>query len=209
MASFLSAPSTRRLSHTSTIPYSPNVTFAALTDISSYHQATSLIHSSSTTARDAQNNNLPKTAKLHIGYPPLGLTETWNCSVKCNKREGTIEIKREGESSVLEKSEMRWAVVPAEGGRASQLRVELQVKFKSAMVDSMFYMMEGYVAQTTLERFTGLVKARDEKEKKEAAAAALKKKAAPPPVAIKRVPKKLEVRSPPGAASGKQKSPAV
>lgn len=124
--------------------------------------------------------------------------------MKCDRKVGTIEIKREGSSTILQKNVMRWKVSSAGAGK-TLLRLDLELKFKSAVVDGMFSMMESWVAETVVERFSELVKVKGEMENKDkrqrAGSRAVAASRSPPP-AKKRVPKRVGIAS----ATGKQKA---
>ena len=124
--------------------------------------------------------------------------------MKCDPKFGTIEIRREGTSAVLKKNVMRWRVSSAGAGK-TLLKLDLELKFKSAVVDGMFSTMESWVAETVVERLAELVKVRDEMEKKEkrqrAGPGAVAASKSPPP-AKKRVPRKVGIAS----AAGKQEA---
>ncbi|KAK4498690.1 hypothetical protein PRZ48_009200 [Zasmidium cellare] len=220
---FFSAPSLRQLSTTKVVPYAPSTAFAALSDLSAYERATSLIYRSSVTTKDG--NGLPKTAKLDVGYPALYLNETWLCHVKCDRTKRTVEVTPAGsefQSSVVESYLMRWTISPVANDKGqAEIKLNLEVKFKGPMVDSMFAVLPD-VAGRIMYRFSALVEAQDKKEKeaakkkpvpaKKAAsspapkapaaksvsvakAPALKAPAEPAMTPAKRIPKKLEVRS--------------
>ncbi|KAF2164234.1 hypothetical protein M409DRAFT_25576 [Zasmidium cellare ATCC 36951] len=229
---FFSAPSLRQLSTTKVVPYTPSTAFAALSDLSSYERATSLIYRSSVTTKDS--NGLPKTAKLNVGYPALSLNEEWPCQVKCDRSKRTIEIipaASEFQSSVVESYLMKWSISPVANDKGqAEIMLNLEVKFKGPVVDSMFAVLPDVVGRI-MYRFSALVEAQDKKEregakkkpmpaKKTASSPAPKVPAAktvpvakPPAVKaspevatipVKRVPKKLEARG--QASGGKQAS---
>lgn len=216
---FFGTPATRNLSNTKVVPYSPSTAFAALSDVSSYERATSLIYGSSVTSKDA--NGLPKTAKLSVGYPALALNEEWLCRVKCDKSKRTIELSPasspEFQSYAVESYNMKWSIssVPNDKSQA-EIKLDLEVKLKGPMVDSMFAVLPD-VAGRFMYRFSALVEAMEKKEKEQAKKKPVPaKKAVPAPTtkapaakkpapvvktpevaaaSAKKVPKKLEVRA--------------
>lgn len=206
-------PSLRHLTHTETLPYHPSTVFAACSDISKYASFLPLIHSSNVTSKDF--HHLPKTAKLKIGYPPLGIEEEWLCLVSCDHSTGTVLVKNkdvEDATGIFDSWLMRWSIQPppTAGARASKTAkatLELEVKFRSMVYDQMFALLQDRVAGKMIEKFVVRIaeldeverkgrlekireKARLEAVRKKAAAAA---KGAEPPV--KAAPKKLEIRS--------------
>lgn len=230
---FFAAPSLRQLSTTKVVPYGPSTAFAALSDVSSYERATSLIYASSVTAKD--NNGLPKTAKLNVGYPALSLNEEWPCQVRCDRSKRTIEITNPKggvfQSSVVESYLMKWSISPIGNDKTqAEIKLDLEIKFSGPMVDTMFAVLPD-VAGRIMYRFSALVEARDKKDQemaKKKPVPAKKVASSPVPkapaadtastakaptakgspevasVPVKRVPKKLEVRG--QSAGGKQQA---
>lgn len=231
---FFTAPSRRRLWTSKIVLHAPSTAFAALSDVSSYERATSLIYHSTVTSKDT--HGLAQTAKLNVGYPPLGLVEDWPCQIKCDRSKRTVEISSAPyfQSSSVESFLMKWTISPVANEKSKAgIRLDMEVKFKGPIVDSMFAYLPD-VAESTLERFEALVEALDKKDreiakkkpvpvKKAAPAPAGKPKANPvekalpatktpvtkatpePAIApVKRAPKKLEVRSGQSAGGKKQ-----
>lgn len=93
---------------------------------------------------------------------------------------GTIEIRRQGISTILQKNVMKWKVSQAEAGK-TLVRLDLELKFKSAVVDGMFSMMESWVAETVVERFAELVKVSEAKRQRTGSGAVLAASNSPPP----------------------------
>lgn len=232
---FFAAPALRQLSTTKVVPYAPSTAFAALSDLSSYERATSLIYASSVTARD--NNGLPKTAKLNVGYPALSLNEEWLCQVKCDRSKRMIEVTNpkggDFQSSVVESYLMKWSISPVANEKAqAEIKLDLEIKFSGPMVDTMFAVLPD-VAGRIMYRFAALVETQDKKDREAAkkkpvpakkvvaspvpkASAANSASVAKAPAAkgspeittvpVKRIPKKLEVRG--QSAGGKQQASA-
>lgn len=167
MDSLFAALSTRQLSATKVVPYSPDTAFAALADISSYERATSLIYASSISSKDL--NGLPKTARLRVSYPALALNEEWTCRVRCDRPKRTLEISNQAgpefDSYAVESHTMKWTVSPVPNDKSrARIRLDLEVKFKGPMVDSMFAVLPD-VAGSIMDRFSALIGDRDRAER--------------------------------------------
>ncbi|EMC98180.1 hypothetical protein BAUCODRAFT_415292 [Baudoinia panamericana UAMH 10762] len=218
MSSYLpSAPQLRRLTHTTDVPYHPATVFAALTDVPSYPSVLDLISTSTLTAKDA--SGLPKSAKLKVGYPSLGIAEEWPCLLSCSRNNGVVEVRSKNGDAGAEGSIIfatwlqRWKIQPppttagstgVAGKKTARLTLEMEVKFKSIVYDQMFALVAEGTAAKFVSKFEPRFAEVDEKERKEGveklrekakAEAAKKVVTTKDSVPAKSTPKKLEVRS--------------
>jgi len=212
-----SAPRTRHLTHTKLLAYPTALLFTVFADLASYPEFSTSIDSSTVTSTDALG--LPKTATLVVGYPPLGLVEEWRCLVRCDHEAGVVEVRNAPPSSssgggVLEVWVMRWTISPApskSGGgggggverSSATVKVELEVKFRSAVVDGMFAVLPA-VAEKTMLKFENRAREVDAREKERREAEAKRKTAGAKKTgggggggvgSARAAPRKLEVRS--------------
>lgn len=202
------APSLRRMYYTKTLPYTSALIFNVISDISTYDEYSTLIASSTVTSKDAQK--LPKTAKLKVGYPSLGLEEDWQCLISCNRAAGTVEAKSSSEgTATFESWLVKWKF-ERNGAAKAVVKLDIELKFRGTMVDSVFAQLESSVAEKMMlkfERRIGEVEAKEkekekgkqEKEKREQAEKAEQAKKAGSSAKgevkqVKAPPKKLEVK---------------
>ena len=174
-------PTLRTLTHTRILPYSHTTIFAAISSIDTYATFLPFTLSSSILSRDARNA-LPTRALLRVGYPQLNLSESFESLVSCNPSAGTIEARsvdpRSVDSpsstststststaectSIFDTLKTRWAISPVESEdkvghpgakNQTEVRLDIEVKFKNAVYDQMFAQVEGKVASALVGAF--------------------------------------------------------
>ena len=150
----------RSLTHTKTIPYSSKAIFKAVSDVSGYPSFLPFTISSHVTSRDAAG--YPARAKLRVGYSKLGLEEDWDSIVKCDPREGSIEARSSESNSegLFEVLSTKWKIDAIHEGQSDQTSVKLDVdvKFRNPVYDSMFAQVEEKVANAMISAFEKRVK---------------------------------------------------
>lgn len=146
---------TRSLTHTKLLPYSPQVIFKAVSDVSGYPTFLPFTISSNVTSRDSAG--YPTRARLKVGYAKFGLEEDWDSVVRCDPEKGIVEARSSEANSngLFETLNTKWQISHLEGGEGNQASVKLDVnvKFRNPVYDQMFSQVEGKVASTMISAF--------------------------------------------------------
>ena len=145
----------RSLTHTKHLPYSSNVIFKAVSDVSGYPTFLPFTISSHVTSRDPAG--YPTRARLKVGYSKFGLEEDWDSVVNCDPERGVIEAKSSEENSdgLFEVLNTKWQINPLKsaGKAETSVTLEVNVKFRNPVYDQMFAQVEGKVAGTMISAF--------------------------------------------------------
>lgn len=104
----------------------------------------------------------PKRARLRVGYDKLGLEENWDSVVTCVPSEGLIEAKSSETASqgLFEVLQTRWkiAALKDDSDNATEVKLDVDVKFRNPVYDQMFAQVEQKVASAMISAFEKRVK---------------------------------------------------
>lgn len=154
---FANNTSLRQLTHTRVIPYPRSSVFHAIASVDRYPSFLPFVLSAKVSERDQHEQ--PVRASLKVGYDKFGIEEVWESIVSAQEEEGIIEARSadlEGGNAegVFEVLKTRWQLHDLEDirrqgigmGAQTAVRLDVEVKFRSAMYDKVFAGVEEKVA---------------------------------------------------------------
>jgi coenzyme Q-binding protein COQ10 len=120
---------------------------------------------------ERDQNGLPARASLRVGYDAMGIEENWDSIVNAEEKQGTIEARSAdtGESveeGIFEVLKTKWQLHDVEDirrqgvgvGAQTAVRLDVEVKFRSAMYDKLFAGVEEKVAGIMVGAFEKRIK---------------------------------------------------
>jgi coenzyme Q-binding protein COQ10 len=120
---------------------------------------------------ERDQNGLPARASLRVGYDAMGIEENWDSIVNAEEEQGIIEARNAdtGESTeegIFEVLKTKWQLHDLEDirrqgvgvGAQTAVRLDVEVKFRSAMYDKLFAGVEEKVAGIMVGAFEKRIK---------------------------------------------------
>jgi coenzyme Q-binding protein COQ10 len=120
---------------------------------------------------ERDQNGLPARASLRVGYDAMGIEENWDSIVNAEEEQGIIEARSAdtGESveeGIFEVLKTKWQLHDLEDirrqgvgvGAQTTVRLDVEVKFRSAMYDKLFAGVEEKVAGIMVGAFEKRIK---------------------------------------------------
>lgn len=151
------------------IPYPRDAVFNAIASVDRYPSFLPFVLSAKVSERDQHEQ--PVRARLKVGYNKLGIEEDWESIVSAKEKEGIIEARSadvEGENAdgIFEVLKTRWQLYDLEDirrqgigvGAQTAVRLDVEVKFRSAMYDKFFAGVEEKVAGMMVGAFEKRIK---------------------------------------------------
>jgi coenzyme Q-binding protein COQ10 len=159
----------RQLTHTRVIPYPRSTVFNAIASVDKYPSFLPFVLSATISKRD--QNKRPTRASLKVGYDALGIEENWASVVNADEEHGIIEARsadtgQGNEAGLFEVLKTKWQLRDLEDirrqgvgiGAQTAVRLDVEVKFRSAMYDKLFAGVEQKVAGTMVGAFEKRIK---------------------------------------------------
>lgn len=166
---FSTSPPLRRLTHSRVLPYPRSSVFRAIISIERYPSFLPFVLSANVSQVD--ENKLPSRARLKVGYDNMGIEENWNSIVNAEEDKGLIEARsadaEDGqENGLFEVLKTRWQLQDLESVRTREeeecpqtaVRLDVEVKFRSAIYDKLFSGVEEKVAGIMVGAFEKRIK---------------------------------------------------
>ena len=161
LASSFGTPPLRHLTHSQTLPYSPDLLFKTISSVDRYPEFLPFLLSSRIIEKDG--HGLPKRAQLRVGYNKLGVEEDWESIVNCDQDQGIVEARGADESDSAGKGaatglfrvlRTRWDIKPASKSSAgSQANLSVHVQLRNPVYDQLFAQVEDRVARAIAAAF--------------------------------------------------------
>jgi coenzyme Q-binding protein COQ10 len=159
----------RQLTHSRVLPYPRSAVFNTLASVDKYPSFLPFVLSARVSERD--QNGLPARASLRVGYDAMGIEENWDSIVNAEEEQGIIEARNAdtGESTeegIFEVLKTKWQLHDLEDirrqgvgvGAQTAVRLDVEVKFRSAMYDKLFAGVEEKVAGIMVGAFEKRIK---------------------------------------------------
>ena len=159
----------RELTHSRVIPYPRSSVFDAIASVERYPSFLPFVLSANVSARD--QNQLPTRASLKVGYDAFGIEETWDSIVSAKEEQGIIEARgaetaQKNKDGIFEVLKTKWQLRDIEDirrqgvgiGAQTAVRLDVEVKFRSAMYDKIFAGVEERVAGIMVGAFEKRIK---------------------------------------------------
>jgi coenzyme Q-binding protein COQ10 len=159
----------RQLTHTRVLPYPRSAVFNALASVDKYPSFLPFVLSARVSERD--QNGLPARASLRVGYHTMGIEENWDSIVNAEEEQGVIEARSADtvgsiEEGIFEILKTKWQLHDLEDirrqgvgvGAQTAVRLDVEVKFRSAMYDKLFAGVEEKVAGIMVGAFEKRIK---------------------------------------------------
>lgn len=159
----------RHLTHTRVIPYPRSAVFDAIASVERYPSFLPFVVSADVSQRDQDQR--PTRASLKVGYDALGIEENWDSIVRADEEQGIIEARSadrtpDSGDGLFEVLQTKWQLRDIEDirrqgvgiGAQTAVRLDVQVKFKSAMYDKIFAGVEEKVAGIMVGAFEKRIK---------------------------------------------------
>lgn len=159
----------RHLTHTRVIPYPRSSVFDAIAGVEKYPSFLPFVLSANISEKD--QNDRPRRASLKVGYDTLGIEEVWSSIVNADEEHGVIEARsadpetgdKEGLFEILK---TKWQLHDLEDirrqgtgiGAQTAVRLDVEVRFRSAMYDKVFAGVEEKVAGMMVGAFEKRIK---------------------------------------------------
>jgi len=155
------------LTHSRVLPYPRSAVFDAIVSVEKYPSFLPFVQSAHVSERD--QHQLPSRASLKVGYDALGIAENWESLVTAAEAHGTIEARSAdvgNENGLFEVLKTKWQLHEIEDirrqglgiGAQTAVRLDVQVKFRSAMYDKVFAGVEEKVAGMMVGAFEKRIK---------------------------------------------------
>jgi coenzyme Q-binding protein COQ10 len=159
----------RQLTHTRVLPYPRSSVFDAIASVDRYPSFLPFVTSAKVSERDQDDR--PTRASLKVGYDKLGIEENWDSIVNAEEDDGIIEAisadpeKGDGDG-VFEVLKTKWQLRDIEDirrqgtgiGAQTAVRLDVEVKFRSALYDKIFAGVEEKVAGIMVGAFEKRIK---------------------------------------------------
>jgi coenzyme Q-binding protein COQ10 len=159
----------RQLTHTRVIPYPRSSVFNAIASVERYPSFLPFVSSANVSEWD--QNKRPTRASLKVGYDALGIEENWDSIVSAQEEQGVIEARSadaalENGDGVFEVLKTKWQLRDVEDirrqgvgiGAQTAVKLDVEVKFRSAMYDKIFAGVEEKVAGMMVGAFEKRIK---------------------------------------------------
>jgi coenzyme Q-binding protein COQ10 len=159
----------RQLTHTRVLPYPRSAVFDAIASVEKYPSFLPFVISADVFSRD--QNNRPSRASLKVGYDALAIEEDWSSIVNCDEEQGVIEARsadatKDSGNGLFEVLKTKWQLQDIEDirrqgiglGIQTSVRLNVDVKFRSAMYDKLFAGVEEKVAGMMVGAFEKRIK---------------------------------------------------
>ena len=164
---FATSTPVRQLTHSRVLPYPRSAVFDAIVSVEKYPSFLPFVQSAHVSERD--QHQLPSRASLKVGYDALGIAENWESLVTAAEAHGTIEARSAdvgNENGLFEVLKTKWQLHEIEDtrrqglgiGAQTAVRLDVQVKFRSAMYDKVFAGVEEKVAGMMVGAFEKRIK---------------------------------------------------
>ena len=166
---FATATPLRQLTHTRVLPYPRSAVFDAIVSVDIYPSFLPFVLSANVSKRDQHNR--PARASLKVGYDAMGIEETWDSVVSAEEELGIIvariaETEEGAGDGIFEALETRWQLRDSEDvrkqgeplGAQTAVRLDVDVKFRSVIYDSLFAGVEEKVAGMMVGAFEKRIK---------------------------------------------------
>ena len=166
---FATSPPLRQLTHSRVLPYPRSSIFSAIISIDRYPSFLPFVLSANVSKVD--ENELPSRASLRVVYDPMGIEENWDSIVNVEEEQGLIEARSADaeagqENGLFEVLKTRWRLqdledirTQGEGERPqTAVRLDVEVKFRSALYDKLFSGVEEKVAGIMVGAFEKRIK---------------------------------------------------
>lgn len=153
----------RELTHTRVIPYPRSAVFDTIASVERYPAFLPFVLSADVSERD--QNHRPTRASLKVGYNALGIQETWDSIVCAKEEQGVIEatgadVAQKNSDGIFELLKTKWQLRdvkdvrwPGAGDSQTAIRLDVEVKFRSAIYDKIFAGVEEKVAEMMVRAF--------------------------------------------------------
>lgn len=166
---FATSTPLRQLTHSRVLPYPRASVFNALVSVDKYPSFLPFVLSANISEVD--ENNLPARASLKVGYDAMGIEENWDSILNVEKEEGIIEARsadteEDKSDGLFEVLKTRWQLQKMEDvrgqrvglGTQTAVRLDVEVKFRSAIYDKLFAGVEEKVAGMMVGAFEKRIK---------------------------------------------------
>lgn len=157
----------RQLTHTRVLPYPRSSVFEAIASVERYPSFLPFVLSAKVSQKD--RNERPARASLKVGYAAFGIEEIWDSIVGADEEHGIIEARSadtSNEGGLFEVLKTKWQMHDLEDIRRhgegvsaqTAVRLDVEVKFRSAIYDKVFAGVEEKVAGMMVGAFEKRIK---------------------------------------------------